>query len=153
MTLFTFDDWYPSRSEGVHLSRNSNKKSCKSRITRLQNSKSRITLWCPIPRPALWPDSIFALSIFFFAWSRLHIARASGTERTTVIHLKDDGLWQRKRTWALVLSERSSNSVSVVRVVDQLFKCFKVLDWFSDTHLSDFFHSYNLWFKDFQHNF
>ena len=90
-TLFTFGDWYPSRSKGVHLSRNSNKKSCKSRITRLQNSKSRITLWCPIPRPALWPDSIFALSIFFFAWSRLHIARASGTERTTVIRLKDDG--------------------------------------------------------------
>ena len=51
------------------------------------------------------------------------------------------------------LSERSSNSVSVVRVIDQLFKCFEALDWFSDTHLSDFFHSYNLWFKDFQHNF
>ena len=44
-----------------------------------------------------------------------------------------------KRAWALVLSERSSNSVSVVRVSDQLLKCFKALDWFSDTHLSDFF--------------
>ena len=52
MTLFTFDDWYPSRLKGVHLSRNSNKKSCKSRIMRWQNSKSRITLCCPVPRHA-----------------------------------------------------------------------------------------------------
>ena len=52
MTLFTFDDWYPSRLKGVHLSWNYNKKSCKSRIMRLQNSKSRITLCCPVPRHA-----------------------------------------------------------------------------------------------------
>ena len=51
-TLFTFDDWYPFRLRGVHLSRNSYKKSCKSRIMRLQNSKSRITLCCPVPRHA-----------------------------------------------------------------------------------------------------
>ena len=96
MTLFTFDDWYPFRLRGVRLSRNSNKKSCKSRIMRWQNSKSRITLCCPVPphadnlgsitrhtanlgaitrhantffhplNSALWPDSITP-NIFFFA--------------------------------------------------------------------------------------
>ena len=166
-TLFTFDDWYPFRLRGVHLSRNS--RNCKSRIMRLQNSKSRITLCCPVARHAdNWVQSRVTLQIlepsrvtqilfstllillfgptqshltsFFFAWSRLLIARASGTERTTVIRLKDDRYWRGKRAWAPVLSERSSNSVSVVRVIDQLFKCFKAIDWFSDTHLSDFFH-------------
>ena len=97
-TLFTFGDWYPSRSKGVHLSRNSNKKSCNAdnlgSITRHTANFGATTRhannFCHPPNSGLWPDSIYALDIFFFAWSRLHIARASGAERTTVIRLKDD---------------------------------------------------------------
>ena len=70
MTLFTFDDCYLSRLKGVHLSWNSNKKSCKSRIMRLQNSKSRITLCCPVPRHADNLDSITRQTANFGAITR-----------------------------------------------------------------------------------
>ena len=39
----------------------------------------------------LWTELIFALNIFFFARSRLLIARESGTESTAVIRIKNNG--------------------------------------------------------------
>ena len=101
-------------------------------------------------------------NLWYWQWSCVIFSKLYKSKNTwmlpnVVITLRyltvDPGNFDMEFSFAPVLSERSSNSVTVVRVIDQLLKCFKVLDRFSDTHLSDFFHSYNLWFKDFQHNF
>ena len=90
-------------------------------------------------------------------FSKLYKSKNAWMLPNVVITLRyltvDPGNFDTEFSFAPVLSERSLNSVTVVRVIDQLLKFFKVLDRFSDTHLSEFFHSYNLWFKDFQQNF
>ena len=58
---------------------------------------------------ALWTDWISHLT-FYFAWSRLHIAREFGTERTAVIRIKK---WR-------IMTRKKSPSTSVKRALFEL---------------------------------